>query len=81
MGLNCSIDKEDIESIQLLKKINTDTLITGRETESNVLDDTEKLKCLRCGFVNSKNSTVCKECNALLKEDVLITEKKQHVYY
>ena len=75
------MNREDIESIQLLKKINADSLITGRAVESNVLDESEKLKCWRCGFVNSKNSTVCKECNALLKEDALIKEKKQYDYY
>lgn len=76
------MDKEDIESIQLLKKITTDNLITGRTNEANLLDEKEKsIKCNRCGFVNSKNSTVCKECNALLKEDVLSAEKKQIDYY
>lgn len=66
----------------LLKKINADNLVTGHSTEVDLLDEKEqKIVCYRCGFVNSSNSTVCKECNALLKGDVVVPKEKEHHYY
>ena len=73
----------DMEKMGLLKKISDDSqLVKGHSKDVNLLDDTTaKISCERCGFVNAKSSTVCKECNALLKGSSLFTGKKEAQYY
>lgn len=68
--------------MRLLRNISTNTLITGRSVEVDLLDDKAKsITCSRCGFVNNHNSTVCKECNSLLKDDIVIHQDTQPHYY
>ena len=77
-----SVEKEDVESIKLLQKISTDSLITGHTNEGDILDErTKSIKCVRCGFINNSKSTVCKECNSLLKEDIIMEKKKIDYYW
>ena len=73
----------DVEKMGLLKKMADDSqLVKGYSKDVNLLDDNAaKIRCERCGFVNAKSSTVCKECNALLKGTALFNSKKETQYY
>ena len=72
-----------MEKMGLLKKISDDSqLVKGYSKDVNLLDDhTAKIRCERCGFINAKSSTVCKECNALLKGTALFNGKREAQYY
>ena len=72
-----------MEKMGLLKKMADDSqLVKGYSKDVNLLDDNAaKIRCERCGFVNAKSSTVCKECNALLKGTALFNSKKETQYF
>lgn len=78
-----SVGVEDTEKIGLLKKIaDSSQLVTGRSSDMNLLDEkSAKIKCSRCGFINAQTSTVCKECNSLLKDAEFFLHKKEQQYY
>ena len=74
---------DDSEKMGLLKNLTDSTqLVTGHTGDLNLLDDkSAKIKCSRCGFVNAQTSTVCKECNSLLKGSEFFLHKKEQQYY
>ena len=80
--LTSRLDADGMEKMSLLKTVTDSHLVSGRTSEANILDEkVVPLKCPRCGFVNTKASLVCKECNTLLKDDGLFSEKKALQFY
>lgn len=79
--IHCRVDADDSESIRLLRTLTSPSaLITGKTRD--VMDETSAtVKCSRCGFMNSKYSTVCKDCNALLHEEGFFKDAKETAYY
>ena len=76
------LDDESIEKMSLLQTVTESHLVTGRTNDANILDEKiVPLKCPRCGFVNTKASLVCKECNTLLKDNGLFSQKKALQFY
>ena len=76
------LDSDSIEKMSLLKTVTDSHLVTGRTNDENILDEKiVPLKCPRCGFVNTKASLVCKECNTLLKDNGLFSQKKAPQFY
>lgn len=74
------INEDEIEQLQLLKKV--PVVDTKKRDLSEVLDDKKQMvSCNRCGYLNSRTSTVCKECNALLKGAELFSPHQGSVYY
>ena len=74
------VNEEDFERLQLLKNVAVFSP-TKENTDDGDLDTTHVIQCERCGFVNSSKSTVCRECNALLKGNAFFTTSKQTRYY
>ena len=74
---------DDTEKMGLIKNLtDSSQMVTGHSRDVNLLDEkTEKIRCERCGFVNAKSSTVCKECNALLKGSEFFSQQKEMQYY
>lgn len=70
-----------MERLQLLKKVVPAT----EQKPKNPYEELDELKnqvpCSRCGYMNSKQSTVCKECNALLYGGAFFNSKNTSVYY
>ena len=76
------LDNDRIEQMSRLKTVTESHLVTGRTNDANILDEKiVPLKCPRCGFVNTKASLVCKECNTLLKDNGLFSQKKALQFY
>ena len=73
------IKNEDVEKLQLLKTI-AEPSVVKNEPES-ILDASNSIQCHRCGFINSETSTVCRECNALLKGNAYFTSSQHTRYY
>lgn len=77
--LICRIKEEDVEKLQLLKKVSA---VASKPIQSDLeLETTNTIQCQRCGFVNSEKSTVCRECNALLKGNLFFKSYIQKRYY
>lgn len=79
--IHSRVDADDSESIRLLRTLTSPSvLITGKTRD--VMDETSAtVKCSRCGFMNSKYSTVCKDCNALLHEEGFFKDAKETAYF
>lgn len=76
--LSYSINEEDAEKLQLLKSV---VVSPQRNDFDSSLEVRNTVQCQRCGFINSEKSTVCRECNALLKGNSFFISSQQARYY
>ena len=74
-----SVNEEDVEKLQLLKKV-VSISPTTKEVDV-ILEANNTIQCQRCGYINSDKSTVCRECNALLKGQAFFNHSRQPSYY
>ena len=67
--------------MQLLKKAVPEAETKPKNAYEELDDLKNQVPCSRCGYMNSKQSTVCKECNALLYGGTFFNSKNSSVYY
>lgn len=70
-----------MERLQLLKKAVPTTEPKPKNTFEELDDLKNQVACSRCGYLNNKQSTVCKECNALLFGAKFFSPSHSSVYY
>lgn len=75
------IREEEMERLQLLKRAVPETETKPKSAYDELDDLKNQVPCSRCGYMNSKQSTVCKECNALLYGGTFFNSKNSSVYY